>query len=139
MGLVFYLYDFNVIDFFLGRLNAQMHAREYDTIPNFSELGLMGLLAKMVSWPILLLTGSFYIFSSVLFFLFLALEMFFGIFWRYFCGVKIESLFALFIFLSIVAGLVDSFTSFIRYSYPAIIILPFIRMRQIRTESDKLN
>lgn len=138
IGLICYLFDLGVVNFFLERLNAQMHAREFDTIPNFTDGGLMGLLTKMATWPILLLTGSFYIISPVLLFLFLALEMFFSISWRYFVGVKIESYFALFILLATLAGLVDSFTSFIRYSYPAIVILPFIRMRQICTESDKL-
>lgn len=129
MLLVLLYFDLSIIGLLEGRSDVGMHAREYDVIPSFSEYGLVGVLLRMITWPLMLLTGTFVLISPTIWFLPLSFEMLltrvvskkmFGHF-----GVTL----GLVVCLSMIAAVVDSFTSYMRYVYPAILVTPIILMR----------
>lgn len=68
-------FDIQLLDFILERNNAGMHNRTFDTIPTFSDFGLMGTFARMIAWPVLLLSGFFIVLAPNLFFVPIFLEI----------------------------------------------------------------
>ena len=129
MLLVLLYFDLSIVGFIEERSDVGMHSREYDLIPSFSEYGLFGVLLRMITWPLMLLTGTFVLISPTIWFLPLSFEMLltrvvskkmFGHF-----GVTL----GLLVCLSVIAAVVDSFTSYMRYVYPAILVTPIIMMR----------
>ena len=128
--LISFLMDMGVIDFLVSRSNAGMHSRDFDNITTFSEFGFLGSVMRMFLWPLLLITGSFSLFSPVPVFLFLTLEMVAGKIWWYLVGINLESIFMMLVTLAIIAGGVDSFTSYIRYAYPILVVVPFLKSKR---------
>lgn len=138
---IFFLFFFtnNLIDFknfILLRNNADMGGREYDQVPNFKEFGFYGSLLRSIVWPVFLLFGGFTIFSKNYLMLGLFLEIIIMQFIFYKIKQKIIFSFGLFLCLSVIAIYCNTFTSFYRYSYLAII---FYFIKNLINTNDKKN
>ena len=127
--------DIQVLDFLLNRNNADMHSRDFDLIPSFSDLGIMGTLLRMITWPALLMTGTFFILSPSLLFLPILIEILITRYWSKKVLGTFGFSFGLFIFLALIAAFVNGFTAYLRYVYPGLIIVPIIIMRNLSSSS----
>jgi hypothetical protein len=124
--------DFSVLEFLQERNEAGMNGRDFDRVPTFSELGILGTIIRMIVWPMLAITGAFVVLSPSLLFVPVAFEAFLARVWsRQLFGHLGVSL-GFIICLSVIAAFVDAFTAYLRYIYPAMVVMPLIFMRQSR-------
>lgn len=107
-------------DFLEMRNQGNMQLRSFDKIPNFFEFGVLGAILRMLTWPMLYLSGFFIILSPApLFF-----PVFFQVitvftFWCLFLP-KDKTVFVLIGYLAAIALVVSGFTAYIRYAIPAL-------------------
>jgi hypothetical protein len=122
-------FDIALLDFILERNFAEMHNRAFDTIPSFSDFGLMGTLTRMVVWPVLLISGYFIVLAPNLFFAPIFLEIIATRLWSWrflrSAGLNLNLIFC----LALISALVNSFTAFLRYAYPLLVVMPIILMQ----------
>jgi hypothetical protein len=113
-----------------GLSNHSFHFREYDTIPNFSNLGNYGFWIRAFIWPFFYLTGLFIFFSSSPLFLFLFFGQVVNLIFTY--SVLRLSIFDLRIYfiLFFFAIIISGFTTYFRYCFPLIILMPLLLMRK---------
>jgi hypothetical protein len=110
--------------------NSQlMQFREFDNIPTFQDLGLLGAIIRGVVWSILGLSGVFAIVSPSPEFILVAIgPVITLIFIKKATGtynIPLELLAAASIFGVMVTG----YSSYIRYIYPLIVVWPIIAMK----------
>ena len=128
IGITFF--DFSMLEFLQERNETDMRAREFDTIPPFSELGLLGTFLRMIIWPLLIVSGAFAVISPALLFIPVAIEVVLSRIWsRYVLGNWGLTV-GIVLCMMIIAAFVNSFTAYIRYVYPVLIIAPVIMMRR---------
>lgn len=122
--------------------NVDMRFRDFDTVPTFNEFNYLGSLLRSLIWPLMFVSGAFVLFMpSILVVPLLYTVFIFGVFYyflikRYgFYSVANASL-GFFVLASIISFVTTGYTSFIRYLYPAFIMLPFVMIS--RLEKSKL-
>jgi hypothetical protein len=101
-----------------------MTFQTYDKVPNFNEYGILGDVARSILWPPLVFSGLFIVLSpAILFF-----PILFGIFTVNFWLIKTKKRIPISILFSIAlfAFITPGFTSFIRYIYPILTIIPIL-------------
>lgn len=137
LGLILSL-DLSWLDFLIERNEVSMHSRDFDTIPSFSDLGIEGAVLRMIVWPFILITGLFIVMAPSVMFIPIAFEIiaFRICTWRFLGSFGISL--SLLMFLAVISASVNSFTSFLRYAYPALVVMPIILM-QSRLELSKSN
>lgn len=123
--------DLSVLEFLQDRNEAGMHSRVFDTIPSFSELGIKGTFLRMIIWPLLTVTGTFAILSPALLFIPVAIEMLVVRTWSRHVFGHLGLTIGLMMCLAVIAAFVDSFTAYLRYAYPALVVMPIIIMRNM--------
>jgi hypothetical protein len=115
-----------VLEFAHGANATNMRFRSYDDVPNFADLGLAGTVLRMLVWPLLSLTGVFVFFSSSWLFVPVAL----GALVSLVLAVLLTRRFspwpwvAVYASMSAFAFFSSGFTTYIRYVYPLIGLLP---------------
>lgn len=126
-------FDAPVLDFLEERNEIEMRGREFDTVPTFSEFGLVGSIVRGLLWPLFLLTGGFAALSPSGFFIPVALEFIAVQLWcRYVLRTWAITL-GVFLSLAIIGMAVTSFTAYIRYAYPVFVVTPMLLLAQRRT------
>lgn len=107
-------------------------AREADSIPNWTELGIFGSLLRGIIWPFLALTGLFILISPSGFLLPIAIGSLINILILIKCK-KGFSPFTLSLYLSIglIAINAPGFFAFVRYSYPLLSLAPLFLCRDL--------
>lgn len=127
-GILFFLFNH---EYFISHLdlmhNTEMQFRDFDRVPPFSELGSFGILVRGIVWPLLALTGFFVALSPSFEMLLLALGSIFSLaYLLYFLKAKsvLANLYAPIVVMFLIALLVSGFSSYIRYVYPVLTILP---------------
>lgn len=123
--------DLPVLEFLQDRNEAGMHSREFDVIPSFAEMGLTGTILRMIGWPLLVVTGAYAILSPALLFIPLALEALVARVWSRHVFGHLGLTIGLMVCLAVIAAFVDSFTAYLRYVYPALVVMPIIIMRNM--------
>lgn len=124
--------DFSMLELLQERNEADMRAREFDTIPSFSELGLLGTLLRMIIWPLLMVSGAFAVIAPALLFIPVAIDVVFSRIWsRYVLGHWGLTV-GIVLCLMVIAAFVNGFTAYIRYVYPVLIVAPVIMMQKKR-------
>ncbi len=103
-----------------------MQFRSYDLVYNFAELGVLGTVLRMLVWPLLSLSGVFVFFSSGWLFVPVAL----GALVSLVLAVLLTRRFSPWPWLAVYASMAafaffaSGFTTYIRYVYPLIGLLP---------------
>ena len=115
--------------------SANMRFREYDLVPNFLEYGFIGILVRAVTWPFMLMSGAFIFFSPSIMFVPIAvgslmLQMYSLIVLRRFAFTL-----GAYISMLLLGLIVTGFTTYVRYCYPILVVLPILVMRQQRLSS----
>ena len=106
--------------------NTNMRFRSYDDVPNFADLGLAGTVLRMLVWPLMSVTGVFVFFSSSWLFVPVAL----GALVSLAMAVVLVKRFspwpwlAVYASMAALAFIASGFTTYIRYVYPLIGLLP---------------
>ncbi len=112
--------------------DVSMTFREFDRVPTFSEFGLMGVFIRTLIWPIFSLTGVYLILSPNVAFFPVALGTFFTQYWSKICLKKWGISFGIFISLAVIASVINGFTSYLRYTFPIIVVIPQLMIRYQR-------
>ncbi|KXS31017.1 MAG: hypothetical protein AWT59_2857 [Candidatus Gallionella acididurans] len=123
--------DLPVLEVLQDRNEAGMHSREFDVIPSFVGMGLTGTILRMIVWPLLVVTGAYVILSPALLFIPLALEALVARVWSRHVFGHLGLTIGLIVCLAVIAAFVDSFTAYLRYVYPALVVMPIIIMRNM--------
>lgn len=109
--------------------SADMQLRDFDRIPNFRDLGLIGTFLRAGTWPILAITGGFALISPALAFFPVAIG---SILNQIYCRLVIGRFalpLAVAVPMAIFATLVTGYTAYIRYIYPLLVVLPMVAAR----------
>lgn len=131
------VYSDLLIDTLLQFNSADMQMREYDTIPKFQNLGIVGVFARAVFWPILATTGLFAVVSPAAAFFPVALGSIANQFYCYVNHRRLAFPLAIFVPMAIFGALVTGYTSYIRYIYPLLIVLPIVATRNYVATQEK--
>jgi hypothetical protein len=131
-----------VLEFAQSANNTNMRFRTYDEMPNFADLGLAGTVLRMLVWPLMSVTGVFVFFSSSWLFMPVAL----GALVSLALTVVLTQRFspwpwlAVYTSMAAFAFFASGFTTYIRYVYPLIGLLPLAvgffdrnTLRQVKT------
>ena len=109
---------------------VNMTFRDFDKVPNFFELGVLGAIIRAIVWPFLYLTGIFFLLSPTIMYLPIAIGSFFLQFWHFKQYGKPALYFQVYLAMGILAFMVSGFTSFIRYTLPLLTILPILIIKK---------
>lgn len=126
-------FDYPILEFLLERNEIDMRAREFDTIPSFSEMGLKGTILRMLVWPLLIVSGAFAVISPALLFMPIAIEAILARLWSRYMFGNWGLTIGIVLCLMVIAAFVNGFTAYIRYVYPVMIAAPIIVMRRKMT------
>lgn len=120
--------DVNERFFYLTNANFQF--KDYDIIPTFMDIGQYGFLLRGVVWPLLYLTGLFAIISPHPLFIVIAVGLIINLIYiRFFLGKKIFSIKIYFI-MGLLACIIPGFTTYFRYAFPIIVLMPLILVKR---------
>jgi hypothetical protein len=122
-----FITDFTpLIDFLIKSSENEMTFREFDKMPTFKELGLIGSIIRSVTWMLLSFSGLFIFVSPSIMFLPITIGIFATVYSQYKLsgnlGINLEIAISLLTFGILVTG----FTSYIRYIYPILCMAPII-------------
>ena len=112
------------IDMLLNGGVNDMTFQDYDRVPNWNEFGMLGDLIRAIVWPIIVLSGLFFILSPTPLFFPIVIGLMVLNVWMW--KMKYKPSIAIYYVLFIFAFLVPGFTSYIRYIYPLIVITPLL-------------
>lgn len=124
--LIFIFHFYDAILYVIFQTNGNMQFRNFDNIQNFIDLGFQGQIIRSLIWPLLLISGSFSIFSPSIFFLPIAIYNFIYLISCFLISKDFRYFILLFFVISIFAFIVSGFTSFIRYTLPVLTVFPLI-------------
>jgi hypothetical protein len=118
-----------LLQFLLERNEVNMGGRDFNTVPNFVSYGLWGTSLRGLTWPVLLVTGTFWFFSPIMIFLPISMEMLLArILQARMVQLPVPWLPVL-VSLGLMAIMVNSFTAYLRYAYPLVCILPMMAVQ----------
>lgn len=127
---IFLIFNERVIGLMLEFNSNQMQFREFDSVPSFQDLGLVGIATRFILWPILALTAGFCLFGLSVPFMAVALGVvMFNIYTFSLVGRSIFT-WKIFLLMGVFAILVTGYGSYIRYIYPFLVISPLIVVSQ---------
>jgi hypothetical protein len=116
----------SVFDRILEFNRQMMQFRDFDSIPNFQEMGFWGSILRGITWSFLALSGTFALVSPAPAYIPVALgSVMTLVFLKRVTGsynISIQLLIATFI----IGVMVTGFTSYIRYIYPMLVAWPLI-------------
>ncbi len=120
-----------VMGFLIARNELDMGGRDFNTVPSFEDYGAAGTLMRGALWPLLLVTGAFWLLSPAMTFLPIAVEMLAGrVALARLARVRIDWL-PILAALGLMAMLVNSYTAYIRYGYPLVCLLPVLGLQMM--------
>jgi hypothetical protein len=104
---------------------VHMQFRDFDLIPSFQNLGLTGSIMRAILWPIISLTGLFYLISpAVQYFPLAAGSFFILIYCIFYVDCKLNDFLMPVFIMAMFALLVTGYTSYFRYIFPVVVTLP---------------
>jgi len=114
-----------------------MTFRDFDKVPTFNEFGFFGILLRAAIWPFFVLTGVYLFISPSVAFFPLALGSFLVQIWCKFFLKKSGMLIQVYASCFAIALFVNGFTSYLRYTFPLILIIPILIMNRLRSENSR--
>jgi hypothetical protein len=129
-GMVVYSWDRVLEIAFDAPAARNMSFREFDLIPNFFELDLLGNILRALLWPLLYISGVFIFISPSIYYLPIALGSFALQLWCFAQFKKPAITFSICIAMGIFGFIVSGFTSFIRYTMPLLTLIPIIMIQR---------
>jgi hypothetical protein len=109
--------------------SSDMQLREFDTIPTFQGIGILGVLARAITWPIFAVTGAFAVISPAPAFVPVAVGSVLNQLYCYFTVRRLSFPLAVFVPMAIFGALVTGYTSYLRYAYPLMVVLPLLALK----------
>lgn len=114
---------------FVDTLNSyDLNFREYDSVPNFSSMGELGILIRCIVWPFFVFTGLFILVSPSTLYLPIAISAIIMQFWCVKVVKKWGITTGAYLVMAILATTQTAFTTYIRYCYPLWVVLPLYLM-----------
>ncbi|QGG80632.1 hypothetical protein GH975_08635 [Litorivicinus lipolyticus] len=115
--------------------NETMVFQSYDAVPTFNELGILGDVLRAFVWPFLTISGGYIMLSPTVMFVPMAvsaaaLQVVFFLRYRRFCFSL-----GIYVSMSIYALFTPGFTTFIRYVYPLLTIMPLLALGSYHFET----
>lgn len=131
IGIIFVSIFFwsDLYDLLLIQNSAQMQFRDFDTVPNFTSLGPIGILIRCILWPVLGVSGLFFLISPSLQYLFVCIGGICTVFYILLfddLSIYFPKIIMALMLCGIFAAVTTGFNSFIRYIYPILIALPLV-------------
>lgn len=127
--VLFFQYSEIILETIEGTESLEMHQREFDLIPRFQEYGIAGALIRGITWPLLSITGLFSLISPAFAYIFVAVGCVMNIMYLKATKNNLRQLIIVILPMFIFAILSPSFTAYIRYIYPLIIISPLLLIK----------
>lgn len=128
--IIFIIFSNQIVDYLVDKNDQEMTFREFDKVPTFSDLGITGTFIRAIIWPILVFSGIFIFISPSFSLLPVAIGSFIMQFWCFKYLKKIGFTLGIYFSSAVIALFVNGFTSYIRYTFPLIIILPLLLIKQ---------
>ena len=122
------LFSQDILDAMLTFNEAEMQLREFDKIPTFQEYGIVGVLMRSVTWPLLAITGLFAILSPAAAFFPVALGSVFNQFYIFKTTRSLVFPVGAMLALMAFGAMVTGYTAYIRYVYPLLVALPIVAL-----------
>lgn len=123
---IFFVFNERVIGLMLEFNANQMQFREFDSVPAFQDLGLVGIAIRFITWPLLAITSSFCLFGLSIPFMAVALGIvMFNIYSLSLVGQPIFT-WRIYLLMGVFAILVTGYGSYIRYIYPLLVMAPLL-------------
>ena len=110
---------------------TDMQFREFDKVPSFQEFGAVGSVFRFIVWPIISITGMFFLLSPSFQYLPLTLGCVFTMIYSLkYTRLNFRDLLIPFVLMAIFGLLVTGFTTYFRYIFPIIVILPIFIIKR---------
>lgn len=129
IALCVFAFNEDLLNRVLDFNDSDMSFRDYNQVPSFQNIGVFGILLRAIIWPVITITGIFFLLSPSVMFFPLAIGAVLQI-------IYIKKQFGRVVFpigglvaLSIFAILVTGYTSYIRYIFPILTIAPFFSIK----------
>lgn len=113
----------------MDRNSTDMQLRNFDQIPNFQDFGMLGVLLRSLTWPILGISGLFVFVSPTSEYIPLAVASIMSISYCVMVPRRAPITLSILVPMIIIAAVVTGFTAFIRYVYPLLVVLPVVVTR----------
>lgn len=133
--LLLVMFQGYIFDYLALSNDVEMRFRDFDNIPSFQDQGIFGVFVRSIVWPILVSTGSFVLISPSIAYFPVAVGCLFVQLYCYIYIGRWAFTFSIFLPMLIFAALVTGFTSYIRYVYPLMTIIPVVIMCQFKLEN----
>jgi hypothetical protein len=126
ISILAFIYTWDILIARMNEMNeVDMQFRDFDLIPSFQNLGLAGSIIRAILWPIISITGLFYLISPAVQYLPLAAGSFIiFIYCIFYLRCKLIDLLMPLFIMAIFSILVTGYTSYFRYIFPVLIALP---------------
>ena len=117
----------------IGRIESinevDMAFREFDLVPNFTTYGIFGTLIRAFVWPILAFTGAYVLLSPSIAFAPLAIGSMATCIITWWAYKKLAINLQALIIFGLIAVLTTGFTTYIRYCFPLLILVPLLQFK----------
>ena len=120
------VFQTKLIEVLLTFNSADMNFRQGTTIPSFQDMGIIGVVIRMIVWPLLMLSGFFVILAPSPLFIPIALGSFILQWWSLTTLKRPAITLGSFILLALLAALAPGFASYQRYCLPILTVLPLL-------------
>lgn len=107
--------------------DVDMAFREFDQVPNFSAYGVLGTIFRLILWPLLAFTGGYLILSPSIAFAPLSIGSMAICIITWWSYKKLAINIPAFIIFGLIAVLTTGFTTYIRYCFPLLILVPLLQ------------
>ena len=131
MAIIVMCTEMSLLINFLSQKNMiQMQFRDFDQVPNFSQLGELGIVLRGILWPFFILSGTFIVLSPSVFYVPIAISSIIMQIWCFIVTKKLGVTWSSFIVFVLFALLVTGFNSYLRYCYPVLVAIPVFLMQK---------
>ncbi len=110
--------------FLLEYNNLNLSFRKFDMVPSLAKLGAVGIVLRVLLWPVVAISGAFFFFSPTLPFFPLFLGSVFALFYNYKVYRSFSVHWAVFLPIAFIAAVTPGFTTYYRYAFPMLVCLP---------------
>lgn len=124
------VYSDNLTQVLLDFNSSEMQLREFDTVPTFQDMGILGVLARAITWPIFAVSGVFVVISPAPAFIPIAVGVIMTQIYCYYSIGRFSFPLSVFVPMALFAALVTGYTSYVRYVYPLLVALPLFALKQ---------
>jgi hypothetical protein len=111
---------------FEEHISSDMTFRDFDMVPNFIQYGTGGAFLRALLWPVFVISGGYFIISPTLAYFPLFLGSFLLILILIQLKINLKNYFPFLILFSFFAIIVPGFTTYYRYIFPLLSVLPYI-------------